>query len=299
MDTLAISVVVSTRNRDANVVLAVESVLRNSYPSFEVLVVDQSEGEETAAAMQKFVCDSRVSYTRSAEKGLSNGRNLGVRNTKGALIAVTDDDCEVASDWLQQIASAFAVNPEVGVVFGTALAAAHDAARGLIPSYVVRSSSLTRSLLAKPGGIGACMAFRRDVWEQLGGFDSKLGAGSCFRAGEELDFAARALLSGYHVYQTPDARVIHRGFRPLEALPALADSYWYGTGAALIKLLKCGHLTTLPYLCTLAWAWAFHPSSIASSFGPHTSRWSRLRAFTHGMAEAAVAPVNRKRGHFA
>lgn len=293
-----ISVIISTRNRGNEVILAVESILNNRYPSFEIVIVDQSDGEDTVVALRPFAQDARIVCVRSPEVGISSGRNRGVRMSKGTLIAITDDDCEVAPDWLPKLVAAFEVDTRVGVVFGTTAAGEHAAEQGLIPAYGVSRPFLARRLRDKPGGMGACMAFRRDVWERLNGFDQRLGVGAAFLAGEDTDFTARALLAGYFVYETPDVRVIHHGFRQLEEAGALTFSYWYGTGAALTKILKCGHLSVLGYLFRLAWSWIFHESSIATSFGLHSSRWSRLTAFVRGMSRAAVTPVERASGHF-
>ena len=79
------------------------------------------------------------------------------------------------------------------------------------------------------------MALRRELWQRLGGFDEMLGAGGCFGAGEEGDFALRALRGGYHVYETPEVVLTHLGFRTWEEGRRLIPNYWYGTGAMFAK----------------------------------------------------------------
>src|SRR5204862_288707 len=112
---------------------------------------------------------------------------------------------------------------------------AHDPATGFVPSYVRDEPFLARSLVdkAKIDGMGACMALRRRIWTELGGFDERFGAGGPFHAADEGEFALRALQAGWFVYETPAVSVLHRGFRGRTEAHALVHRYAYGTGAMM------------------------------------------------------------------
>ena len=121
-------------------------------------------------------------YFRQANKGLSVARNVGMQLAAGEVIAYTDDDCEVAADWLQKLEAAFAVDGRVGIVFGNVLAGPHDAAAGFVSAYVQKTPALARGLQDKNrvDGAAACMALRRSAWRALGGFDETLGCQRIF-----------------------------------------------------------------------------------------------------------------------
>jgi GT2 family glycosyltransferase len=295
-----ISAVLSTRNRAGAVAGAVRTILENDHPDFEVIVLDQSDDALTQGSLEPFLRDPRVRYLRSKSRGRSAGQNAAIREARGALVVMTDDDCTVPPNWLRECEAAFAINPRIGIVFGNVLPAPHDPARGCIPAYVRQSPFLAGSIRDKDRveGIGACMAVRRSVWQSLGGFDEMLGSGARFRAGEDGDMAVRALLAGHWIYETPAVQVTHHGLRDWEQLPNLIESYWFGTGAMLAKPIRVGHWRIVPLLVRLAARWAFGRSLLGASLGSRPERLRKLRAFCWGFFAGAACRVNRRTGLF-
>lgn len=299
-DVLPVTAVIPTRNTGGSITKPVQTILLNNYPSFEIVIVDQSTDDRTAAALQPFLNDPRICYIRSATKGVATGRNIGISKARGELIAMTDDDCGVSANWLWEIVAAFAADKSVGVVFGNVLAASHDPTAGFVVAYERREPFLARGMRAKyqVQGTAACMGLRRSVWQVLGGFDEMLGIGAPFEAAEELDFAIRTLLAGYSVYETPDLSVVHYGFRTREHIQSVTRRYWYGTGAAFAKHMKCGHWSIVHPLLRAAWRWAFGSSPVATSLGGQAYKLPRLVAFVRGFAAGACTPVDRSTGHY-
>jgi GT2 family glycosyltransferase len=293
-------IVISTRNRGGSVCQTVRTALANDYPRFSLTVVDQSEGDDTARALEPFLDNPRLRYVRTTTRGVSKGRNVGIRDASAELIGITDDDCEIPTGWVRSLVAAFATDQRIGIVFGNVLPGPHDSARGFIPIYARHAPTLARSMRDKHHveGISACMGIRRDTWRALGGFDERLGAGAPLRSGAETDLTIRALLTGAFVYETPALSVVHHGFRTWQEGRALMDGYWYGTGATFAKLLKCGHGSLLGLLLRLGWRWAFGRSPVAASSGPRAYRLLRLASFVRGLAAGARAPVDRATGHF-
>jgi glycosyltransferase involved in cell wall biosynthesis len=294
----SIAVVLSTRHR-ANVIQdAVRSILQNDYPDFEVVVVDQSNDHLTKAALDPVLSDPRVRYLRSATRGRSAGLNAGIREVRGAIVLMTDDDCKVPADWLRQVEAAFAVDHRISIVFGNVRPAPHAPEAGCIPGYIRNVPFLASGIRDKHRveGLGACMAVRHDVWQSLSGFDEMLGSGSRFKAGEDGDLALRALLAGHRVYETPAVWVTHYGLRQWAQLPALIDSYWYGTGAMIVKPIKTGQWQVLPLLLRLAGKWVTGRSTVGASLGPPQRRLMKLRSFCRGALAGATIAVNRQTG---
>jgi GT2 family glycosyltransferase len=296
----SITVVIATRERGDRVVSAVASVRANDYPDWELIVVDQSRDDQTEAALRRWSADARIRYLRSPTRGVSHGRNIGIGQARSELVAITDDDCEVSADWLRELAAAFATDERVGIVFGNVLPGPHDPALGFVPAYVRNAPFHGRGMRDKHRveGMSACMGLRRTVWHALGGFDPLLGVGAPFESAAESDLTIRALLAGYVVYETPDAAVVHHGFRTWEEGRALIRRYWYGTGAMLAKHLKRGHLSVARLLVQLAWRWAFGRSRVAASLGSDRYRALRLSSFIRGFAAGWRTPVDERAGHF-
>jgi GT2 family glycosyltransferase len=294
-ETPSISVVVATRDRGREAASAVRSILACSPSPREVLVVDQSRDARTFDALAGLA--GQVRYHRSETEGLSRAHNLAIARTTSELIAITDDDCEVPADWLARIADAFAVDPRVGVVFGTVVAAGHDLAAGYIPAYSRDASFLARRPQDKwrIEGMGACKAIRRSTWESLGGFDVMLGTGAEFPAAGEGDFAYRALRSGWWIHDTPSIRIVHRGFRTNAEGRALLVRYAEGTGAMMAKHVRCRTPGAARYLGRMALRWVMRRRPPGLRLGPRDSPLGRLSGFARGFARGAFARIDRDR----
>jgi len=238
-----VTVVISTRNRGAEVVAAIKSILANDYPSFEVFVVDQSNDGRTEVAIQPFLAERRFRYVKTDSLGVSIGRNIGIDLAKTELVAITDDDCEVPTNWLVEMVNALALDERIGLVFGNVIAGEFGKTQGFIPTYERDEPYLASSVWEKNRvcGIGACMGLRRSAWQVLKGFDEMLGPGAQMMSNEEGDFTIRMLIAGYKVYETPKIRVIHNGFRTWKEGKALAERNYFGIGATLAKYVKLRH----------------------------------------------------------
>ena len=292
------SVVISTRNRSDLILRAVQSVLGNDYPLFELRVIDQSEDNKTAEQLQPLQERAPFCYQRSFTWGVSLGRNIGIVGALGELIALTDDDCEVPPDWLRRISAAFAVDPRIGVVLGNVVAGSHDPRSGFIPTYIRKDSFQARSVADKPKveGIGACMSLKRSVWENLKGFDPLLGAGAPFKSAEETDLIIRALRTGYYVYETSEVEVTHHGFRPWKEGPHLIRGHLYGLGAMFAKHMKMKHWGALPVFLHLVRRWMRGQPVVDFGFFP--SRRMRATSFVRGFLKGVYMPLDGNKQHF-
>jgi GT2 family glycosyltransferase len=297
-ETPLISVVLCTCNRGGAVSRTLQSLFANSYPSLEVFVIDQNKDDSARICLEEFIQDRGVHYFHSQQRGLAHGRNFAVCHSQGDIIACTDDDCDVSPDWLPQIARAFKSENRVGLVFGRVAAGPHDASKGLIPCYELRNAFLARSIKDKThiDGMGACMAFKRTVWEALSGFDSMLGVGALFNSGDDNDFVIRALLAGFWIYETPDICVVHNGFRTWTELNSLVFNYMFGTGALFAKHFKLKPWIILRLLSSVLWRWLFKRPLI--KYGTRTRRWYRLICFTRGWWQGMRTPIDRERKIF-
>jgi GT2 family glycosyltransferase len=284
-----VTVVIATRNRNASVARTIASLLEGTERPHDIVVVDQSDDDRTAAAVEPFAEDVR--YLRSRTTGLARAHNVAIAEARTELIAVTDDDCEVSRDWLAAIPGAFACDPRIALVFGGVLPMPHDPAMGFVPGYVREEAFLARSLAdkARIDGMGACMALRRRIWMELGGFDERFGAGGPFHAADEGEFALRALEAGWFVYETPAVSVLHRGLRGRMEAHALVHRYAYGTGAMMAKHVRARTPYTKRLLGTMAWRWARGRTHSAVRIGGGRHRLLRLDGFVRGFVAGALA----------
>jgi glycosyltransferase involved in cell wall biosynthesis len=116
-----ISCIIPTHNRSAKVVLAIESILAQTYTELEILVVDDQSIDSTKEVVEAMIQkDQRIRYFRNPNKGANNARNFGIQHAKGKFIAfLDDDDVWMNSKLEKQFKLMSTLGPEFGVVYCT------------------------------------------------------------------------------------------------------------------------------------------------------------------------------------
>lgn len=295
---MRMTAVVCTRNRGAMVADAVRTILANDHPDFELIVIDQSTNDHTKEALAQFSENPRLRYVHSADRGLSNARNLGISMARSNKVAMTDDDCTVPTDWLSRMERALDNTERVAIVIGNVFAAPYDRSKGFVPNYTQASSFLATSVRDKHRieGMAACMGISVDACSKLSGFDPCLGAGSRFHSADETDIIIRALQAGYRVLETPEVVVTHQGLRTWDEADSTAYKYLYGIGAAVAKHIRSGNWTIMYVAAALAGRWMFgHP---VMDYGFQPGRRVRLLGFLRGFKAGMSTSVDKQTGHF-
>jgi len=210
---MTVSVIICTRNRGSLIEATLHSILSGTRPPDELLVVDQSDGQETRQAVEAIAgAHPSVRCVATETRGLSLARNFGIDQSRGAIIAFTDDDVIVHADWLEQVAAEFEAYPRLALLFGTVLPPeSYDWTQEFIPyAEVITRRPVpwwSRDVLA---GIGANMSLRRTAFETLGGFDPRLGPGNA-ASGDDYEYALRCVCHQppLALHLLAEARVVH------------------------------------------------------------------------------------------
>jgi GT2 family glycosyltransferase len=245
-----VSVLVCTRNRGANALPTVRSILACEHKNVELFLLDQSDADDTRTALAGVAAaDPRFRYERMALPGKARALNCGLALARGQIVMLTDDDCEVAPGWIDGVLDEFDEDPEIGCVFGRVEAAPHDPSQVFVPICSIESRYTLRrlpELLTMPGwghfGMGANMSLRAEVLAALQGWDECIGPGAKFGSGDDHDLSVRLLRAGYPIRFSPQPCVIHFGFRPWQNAGRDHRRVWFGVGGVFAKHLRCGVL---------------------------------------------------------
>jgi glycosyltransferase involved in cell wall biosynthesis len=262
-----VSAVICTRNRPDKIGNAVETVLANTYPNFDLTVIDQSTNDETETIVRRIgQRDGRIRYQRMSKSGLSRAYNLAIASTTGPILAFTDDDCLVPSDWIEKIVAAFEEQRDGELMYGQVVPAYPENGGDVLTPLlrIEKPERLDRANGFRVFGMGANFAARRSLFERAGMFDEILGGGGPLKSSQDFDLAYRAYRHNAAILLRPEVIVRHDGRREREDWPALLRAYGFGDGAFYSKHVRCRD----PYATWLA----------AKSFGLASARFVYKRA---------------------
>ncbi len=248
-----ISVIICTRDRPGVLAGCLSRLRGQQSPPGQIVVVDNSSGRTAEPAMSDF---PDVLYVHEPRPGLSVARNAGIHASQGAVIAFTDDDVEPSRGWTREIARAF-TNPNVDAVTGLVLPAELDTPAQrffqlemggfggectpvTFDSRFFRETCPTGAQVWRVGA-GANMAFRRTVFDKIGLFDERLGAGAS-GCSEDSEIWYRLLAGGGVCLFEPRAVVLHHHREHWDELRGQMRAYMKGHVSALfVQADRFGH----------------------------------------------------------
>lgn len=116
--TSLVSVVVPTYNRASLLKQAIDSVLEQTYTTWELLIIDDGSTDDTREIIAKYESDARIKYFVQRNRGQAAARNVGIDKARGEFIAFLDSDNRWITDKLEQQINYLTRHPEVDVVYG-------------------------------------------------------------------------------------------------------------------------------------------------------------------------------------
>ncbi len=190
----------------------------------QIYVADNNSTDDSVAYLQENYPE--VTLVRNPVNwGFTKGYNEALKSIEADLYCLLNSDVEVTPNWLDPILEAFKTNPEIAIIqpkirdllnrdhFEYAGAAGgfldqmgYPFCRGRIFQSLERDEGQYNEASEIFWATGACMFIRREVYEELGGFDEDY-----FAHQEEVDLCWRAHNKGYKVYYVPDSHVFHLG----------------------------------------------------------------------------------------
>ena len=267
---LGVTVAVCTRDRPEDLAACLDSIERSGYGEFEILVVDNAPSSEAARLLVERR-GGRVRYVREPRPGLDWARNRAISEARGDIIAFTDDDVSVDPAWIGALVAAFGADETVAAVTGLVLPAELETeaqvlferyrgfGRGFAPRRVApesREALARRYGAAGDYGTGANMAFRRSLFDRIGGFDPALGAGTRTRGGDDLDMFFRVLKEGHVLVYEPRALVRHRHRRSMDGLRAQIADHGVSFSSYIVRSVMAYPDERLGFARLACWWWA-------------------------------------------
>lgn len=99
-----VSVIIPAYNAEKTLIKCLNSVLKQNYKNYEVIVVDNSSTDKTKEIIKEFQKKNKeIRYIFESKKGRGVARNAGIKKAKGEIIAMTDSDCIVPENWIEEL----------------------------------------------------------------------------------------------------------------------------------------------------------------------------------------------------
>jgi GT2 family glycosyltransferase len=220
----SLTAAVCTHNRATllpKLLAALESIDSPSGVHFDVLLIDNASTDSTADVINPYVTRSplRFRYLFEETLGLSHARNRALRESRADVVAFLDDDAVPREGWLDALIDGYESGERIGAVGGPALLAFGNARlpgwfkKPLYPYFShkeVEGESLIECRNVEDFPYGTNASFRRELAQDLGGFDIGLGRiGAKLLSGEETVLCENIQKAGYRVLMQPKAVVDH------------------------------------------------------------------------------------------
>lgn len=280
----SLTAVVCTRDGAARLPECLDALAALEYPpgSLDLLVVDNAPVNDRAREVVARYPSIR--YVVEPRPGLDWARNRAIAESRGEIIAFTDDDVSVDAGWAAAIGRLFASDADVDAVTGLVVADEIDVeaqrlfekyggfGRGFDRQYFrVDTASGERAARRHAGagrfGTGANMAFRRRTLERTGGFDPALDVGTPANGGGDLEMFFRVLKEGGTLVYEPSAIVRHRHRRTYDALRTQLANNGIGFYAYLVRTATAYPDERLAVIRLGAWwFWSWNVRRLGRSF---------------------------------
>lgn len=170
------SVIIPTYNRAHLVTRSIESVLRQTFKKYEIIVIDDGSRDNTGEMLRERYGKQIVYIGKDKNQGLSAARNTGIVVARGKYLALLDDDDEWLPEKLELQISRMEADASLGIVYCNGCTINEkDELIGEIRGFArgaILNSVLSYNCVGPPSGV----LIRKDVLAQTGYFDEKLCA---------------------------------------------------------------------------------------------------------------------------
>lgn len=171
---MRISVIIPSCNRAQTLPRALDSVLHQTLPADEIILVDDGSEDETSALMANDY--PQCLYLRQANQGVSSARNLGISTARGEWIALLDSDDAWQPHKLEKQMNALAASPGLQICHTEEIWIRHGVRVNPMKKHAKSGGHIFRSCLPRCVISPSSVLLHRTLFEQYGLFDTELPA---------------------------------------------------------------------------------------------------------------------------
>ncbi len=166
---MKISVVIPTFNRAHTILRAVESVLKQSYKPFEIIIVNDGSTDDTLKLLHTF--EKQITIISQSNKGVSAARNMGIRAAKGEWIALLDSDDEWLPKNLEKQVDYFSTNSDLNIFQSEEIWIRNGKRINHKHKHKKHAGWIFKECLPLCIVAPSAVMFTKKLWKEMNGFD--------------------------------------------------------------------------------------------------------------------------------
>jgi len=289
---VVVSVVVVNHNRGDLLKECLNSLLCQTYRNLEILVVDNGSSDKSCDFVASLADDRVKLISLNENAGFGGGCNAGIRQSRGSLVALLNNDAVATPDWVEAMVRGMS-SARTGMCASKILfsdsqvidKAGHliyfdgqNRGRGTGELDRGQFDELEESFF--PDGCAAL--YRRELFDEVGGFDEDF-----FAYADDADLGLRARLLGWECVYVPDAIVYHR-HSSTSGSYSLEKIYWVERNRIwlAIKSFPTPLLLLNPIFTLYRWLWNVWAAVTGKGAAGHFRRGYSLWLLTKTITKA-------------
>lgn len=172
-----VSIVMAAYNSAPYTAEAIRSVTGQTYPHWELHIINDGSKDNTAEVVRPFLDDPRIIYHEQENRGQASAKNRGLRAARGEFIAFLDADDKWSLDKLEKQLPVFVAHPEAGLVHTNVMLITESGEPLGSPQRSYPQGWISGDLLVDNRVNGMASILRRECLDQVGIFDESLSMG--------------------------------------------------------------------------------------------------------------------------
>lgn len=199
-----VSVIMPVYNGGAYLKESIESILRQSFKNFELIIVNDGSTDNSEAVIGQF-SDSRIHYIKQENQGLASSLNNAITIARGTYIARQDqDDISKRERFAKQV-SFLKTHPQIGVVGAWAEIVSENKRTGRYLKHPTKNIELQFAVLFDTPFVHSSVMLPRSVVEAIGGYTTDLKR----QPPEDFELWSRIARS-YQLANIPETLLLYR-----------------------------------------------------------------------------------------